>query len=285
MARAGEREKSMDSVTASLNYLVDTGERPTSYSGAPGSNVRQVTGSYRECEVTIHNGRPLRDRFSLEREGFIFVDHDTRVKDFYDEEEIREVYYPEMERLIKETAGALRILIFDHTVRTEDEAMREEKKVREPVRRVHNDYTEWSGPQRVRDLLAAEEAEKLLERRFAVIQVWRPIRKPVQRSPLAIADARTLGEKDLIATERRYPDRVGEIYHITYNPDQRWFYFPNMQRNEALVFKTYDSEKDGRARWTAHAAFDDPSSPPDAPPRESIEIRALAFFAAGRQSH
>jgi hypothetical protein len=280
MARAEKREKSIDSVAALLNYLVDTGQRPTSYSGEPGSNVRQVTGTYRERKVTVHNGRPLRDSFSLEREGFVFVSHDTQVIDFYDEEEIRGLYYPEMERLIKVTTGASRVLIFDHTVRTEDKATREEKKVREPVRRVHNDYTEWSGPQRVRDLLPAEEAERLLKCRFAVIQVWRPIRNPVQRSPLAIADARTLTEKDLIATERRYPDRVGEIYHITYNPDHRWFYFPNMQRNEALIFKTYDSEKDGRARWTAHAAFDDPSSPPDAPPRESIEIRALVFFAA-----
>jgi cation transport regulator ChaB len=149
--------------------------------------------------------------------------------------------------------------------------------VREPVRRVHNDYTERSGPQRVRDLLPAE-AEELLKHRFAVIQTWRPIRNPVMTAPLAIADARTLPMNDMILTERRYPDRVGEIYHIAYNPAHRWYYFPNMRRNEALVFKTYDSAKDGRARWTAHAAFDDPTSPPDAPQRESIEIRALAFF-------
>ena len=152
-------------------------------------------------------------------------------------------------------------------------------KVGAPVRHVHNDYTEWSGPQRVRDLLPADEAATRLQHRFAVIQVWRPIRKPVESSPLAIADARSLASKDLIATERRYPDRVGEIYHITYNAAHRWFYFPNMQRNEALVFKTYDSMKDGRARWTAHAAFDDPTSPADAPARESIEMRTLAFFA------
>jgi hypothetical protein len=199
------------------------------------------------------------------------------MQDFYNEDEVRSVYYPEMERLIKDLTGASRVLIFDHTLRAEDDAIREEKKVREPVRRVHNDYTEWSGPQRVRDLLT-DEAEELLKHRFAVIQTWRPIRKPVLTAPLAIADARSLPLQNLIATERRYPDRVGEIYHITFNPDHRWFYFPNMQRNELLVFKTFDSQKDGRARWTAHAAFDDPTSPPDAPPRESIEVRSLAFF-------
>lgn len=279
MARPNKQEQPFDFVEASLNYLVDTGEKPVSHSNEPGSTPVQHTGRYEERTVTIRNGRPILDRLSLDREGLIFINHETMVSNFYDEEELRSVYYPEMERLVKELTGASKVLLFDHTLRAEDEATREEKKVREPVRRVHNDYTEWSGPQRVRDLLPAGEAEALLHHRFAVIQVWRPIRKPVKTAPLAIADARSLKPKDLIATERKYPDRIGEIYHITFNPDHRWFYFPNMQRNEALVFKTYDSEKDGRARWTAHAAFDDPTSPPGAPARESIEVRTLAFFS------
>ncbi|TAK05999.1 methyltransferase [bacterium] len=279
MARPGKQEQSSDFVESSLNYLVDTGEKPVSYSAAPGATPVQHTGRYEERAVTIHNGRRGADRLSLDREGFIFINHDTRVADFYDEDEVRSVYYPEMERLVKELTGASRVLVFDHTLRAEDDQTREEKKVREPVRRVHNDYTEWSGPQRVRDLCPAGEAESLLRCRFAVIQVWRPIRKAVRTAPLAIADARSIAPKDLIPTERKYPDRVGEIYHITFNPDHCWFYFPNMQRNEALVFKTYESAKDGRARWTAHAAFDDPTSPPDAPARESIEVRMLAFFA------
>jgi len=278
MARPGKHERSFDFVESSLNYLVDTGEKPVSYSAAPGATPVQHTGRYEERAVTIHNGRRIPDRLSLDREGFIFINHETRVSDFYDEDEVRSVYYPEMERLVKELTGASRVLVFDHTLRAEDDQTREEKKVREPVRRVHNDYTEWSGPQRVRDLVPAGEAESLLQHRFAVIQTWRPIRKPVQTAPLAIADARSLAPQNLIATERRYPDRVGEIYHITFNPDHCWFYFPEMQRNEALVFKTYDSQKDGRARFTAHASFDDPTSPPGAPARESIEVRTLAFF-------
>jgi len=278
MGRPGKREESFESVDTSLMYLVDTGEKPVSHSNAPGTAPIQHRGRYEERPVTVHNGRPIVDSLSLDRQGFVFVKHETKVKDFYDAEEVRSVYYPEMERLVKQRSGASRVLVFDHTLRAADDSTREEKKVREPVRRVHNDYTEWSGPQRVRDLLPAGEAETLLQRRFAVIQVWRPIRKPVQTAPLAIADAESLARKDMIATERRYPDRVGEIYHITYNPGHRWFYFPNMQRNEALVFKCYDSEKRGRARWTAHAAFEDPTSPPDAPARESIEIRTLAFF-------
>jgi len=278
MARTEMNEKLADFVEASLNYLVDTGEKPVTYTSEPGSTPARIAGQYEERTVTIHDGRPIRDHFSLDREGFVFVNHETGVTDFYDEDALRSIYYPEIERLIKNLTGASRVLIFDHTLRAEDDAIREEKKVREPVQRVHNDYTEWSGPQRVRDLLPADEAEVLLQHRFAVIQIWRPIRNPVKTAPLAISDARSIAPKDLIPAERKYPDRVGETYHITFNPDHRWFYFPNMQRNEALVFKCYDSEKDGRARFTAHAAFDDPNVPAGAPARESIEVRTLVFF-------
>src|SRR5262249_23395387 len=135
----------------------------------------------------------------------------------------------------------------------------------------------WSGPQRVRDLLP-EEAADLLRRRFAIIQVWRPIRYPVETFPLAICDARSLSPENLVVSERRYPHRVGQTYAITYNPEHRWYWFPRMRRDEALVFKVYDSLTDGRARWTAHTAFPDPTSPHDARPRESFEFRPFAFF-------
>jgi len=170
------------------------------------------------------------------------------------------------------------VVIFDHTLRSGDEDTRNEKKVREPVFSVHNDYTDWSGPQRVRDILPADEAEDLLSRRFAIVQVWRAIRNPIQSNPLAICDARTLSTDSLIASERRFPHRVGETYRISHDPGQRWFYFPEMRRDEALVFKVFESETDGRARFTAHTSFVDPTTPANAPPRESIEIRAFVFF-------
>jgi hypothetical protein len=182
-----------------------------------------------------------------------------------------------MEALVKAESGASRVLVFDHTLRTADDALRAERKIREVVPRVHNDYTEWSAPQRVRDLLP-DEAETLLRRRFAIVQVWRPIRHPVESFPLAICDARTVSDGDLVISERRYAHRVGQTYIVVYNPNHKWFWFPRMRREEAIVFKVFDSLKDGRARWTAHTAFDDPTSPPNARPRESIEIRTIAFF-------
>jgi hypothetical protein len=265
-------------VQATLNYLEISGERPESYGGVSQAVADQMRrGKYREHPAKVYNGRAIAGELSLEREGFVLVTHETRVRNFYDEAEVRAVYYKETEELIKKIAGARRVLVFDHTLRSADQATREEKQISGPVRNAHNDYTEWSGPQRVRDLLP-NEAEELLKRRFAVVQTWRPINKPVEREPLAIADGRSIGTSELVPSARIYPDRRGEVYHSTYNPEHVWYYFPHMQRNEAIVFKTFDSAKDGRTRWTAHCAFDDPTSPPDAPPRESIEMRALAFF-------
>jgi hypothetical protein len=180
--------------------------------------------------------------------------------------------------LIKRASGASRVVIFDHTLRSGDETEREEKLIREPVLSAHNDYTEWSGPNRVREILP-DEAEALLARRFAIIQVWRAINQPIQANPLAIADGKSIAMEDLIVAERRYPHRVGQTYRLKYNPNHRWFYFPEMRRDEALMFKVYDSEKDGRARFTPHTSFVDPTSPANAPARQSIEVRALAFFA------
>ncbi len=266
-----------DTIEATLNYIVDDGKPVFTIVAAPGGSDTRSGATPDPRRVTIHNGRPHAGDFVLEKNGFRFVRHDTKVADFYDEDEIRRVYYPEMVELIKAESGAKRVVVFDHTLRTADDEIRELKQLREVVRRVHNDYTEWSAPQRVRDILP-DEAEDLLQRRFAIIQAWRPIRYPVETYPLAMADARTLSPTDMIISERRAPGRIGQTYAIKYNPAHKWFWFPRMRREEAYVFKVFDSIKDGRARWTAHTAFEDPTSPPHARPRESIEIRTMAFF-------
>jgi len=274
-----EQETAPETIEATLNYIVNTGERIFTQTGGPGSTDVRSGGAQDKRHVVMHNGRPQAEDFVLDRDGFRFVRHDTKVGNFFDEGEVRRVYYPEMEALVKAESGASRVVVFDHTLRTADDALREERKIREVVPRAHNDYTEWSGPQRVRDLVP-DEADDLLRRRFAIIQVWRPIRHPVETFPLAICDARTLSPDDLVISERIYPHRVGQTYAITYNPAHVWYWFPRMRREEALVFKVFDSAKDGRARWTAHTAFQDPTAPPNARPRESIEIRTLAFFRA-----
>ena len=205
---------------------MDTGVKPVTHTAVLNSTPVLRTGKHDPRRTTIHNGRTLAGDLSLEREGFVLVRHDTRVEDFYDEEQLRSVYYPEIDALVKRESGASRVVIFDHTLRAQDDGIRAERKVREPNRSVHNDYTEWSAPKRVRDLLPEEDAERLLQGRFAIIQVWRPTRNPVRTNPLAIADARSLRAEELIASQRSYPGRIGETYQIKYSPEHRWFYFP-----------------------------------------------------------
>jgi len=265
----------LSSIEASLNYVKNDGQKIVVEPVGGGSTEMKTLGTLDPHNVIIRNGR--RFETSLDGEGFLLAWHETRVTDFFDEKQIRDIYYQEMIDLIKMQSGAKRVVVFDHTLRTADDADRAARKIREVVPRVHNDYTEWSGPQRVRDLLP-DEAEELLAGHFAIIQVWRPIRYPVETFPLAMCDAMSISPNDLIVTERRHPNRIGQTYSVAYNPDHRWFFFPLQRREEAIVFKVYDSLKDGRARFCAHTAFDDPTAPPDARPRESIEIRTLAFF-------
>lgn len=264
-------------VRATVNYAIDTGEKPVSETGGPDGLTRTYRAAFEPHTVTITNGRPRRADFRLHEAGFELADHPTAMADFFDPDAIAALYCPEAAALIAQVSGAARVHVFDHTLRSGAEAVRAARKIREPVRTVHNDYSEWSGPQRLRDLLPGE-AEALLTRRFAIIQVWRAINAPIARDPLALADARSLSPGDFIAAERRFPNRVGEIYMLRANPAHRWTWFPGMTRDEALVFKVYDSAQGGPARWCAHTSFEDPTSPPDAPARESIELRAFAFW-------
>jgi hypothetical protein len=260
---------------AHITYTADSGEPLVNETYGPNNIRRRISGTAEPRVVDIADGRS--GSFSLEENGFELVEHRTAVKDFFDADELKRVYYPEVERLIAARAGAARVVVFDHTLRSGDEDEREARLVREPVLQAHNDYTEWSGPQRVREIMG-DEAEALLARRFAIIQVWRAINQPIRSNPLALADARSVEFEDLLVAERRYPHRVGQTYRLKYNPRHRWYYFPQMRREEAIVFKVYDSLKDGRARFTPHSSFADPQGAPDAPPRQSIEARALAFF-------
>jgi hypothetical protein len=218
---------------------------------------------------------------SLDEEGFELVRRPTAVKDFYDDREVKEVYYPEIEALLKAATGGEKVITFDHTIRSVPKFKAGVPGMREPVRRVHNDYTAASGRRRVRDHLSAEEADERLKHRFLEVNVWRPINGPLEDAPLAVCDARTIAADDLIASDLIYPNLVGETYALSYNPAHRWYFFPKMRREEALLIKCFDSDETSKSRFTAHTAFDDPTTPPNALPRESIEVRSLVFLPAG----
>jgi len=265
-------------VHAGLNYIVDTGVPPVRYIDWPEMAHAEVPPKYELHDMTIRNGRPLRDIFNLDTHGFAFTDHPTAVRDFTSEEERKTVYDREVADLIKTHSGASEVLVFDHTIRIGDEQAQKAINARPPVKGVHNDYTENSAPRRLREIVGEAEAEQRFKKRWAIIQVWRPIRGKVMTDPLGICDGRTIPPKGFILVQRRYRDRTGEVYHIAYNPEHVWFYFPEMERDEALVFKVFDTDEDVPTRFTAHTAFDDPSAPANAPPRESIETRTFAFW-------
>jgi hypothetical protein len=267
----------LDAVTASVQFSVNTGKTPVALVKQPGQGADERTGIFECRDVVIHNGRPVADRLDLDRQGFCLMRYPTAVKDFYDDE-VRRLYYPEMERLTKAATGADKVIVFDHTIRVDDDGKQAARKVRAPVRNVHNDFTVNSAPQRVRDLLPPDEAEARLKKRYGSVNIWRPIVGPVETAPLAICEYGSIDDGDLIAAERRYQDRIGGVYHLAFNPQQRWYYFPRMERDEVVLLKCYDSLTDGTARWTAHGAFRDPNTPADAAPRESIEIRTLMFW-------
>lgn len=261
------KEQGNHTVESSLLYLVERPDASTrDSSGWPGRSAPRA--------VTITDARALGE-LSLDREGFRLVRHDSAMLNFYDAEEVRCVYYPELVQMLKEVTGASKAVIFAHDVRSSDKSKQDGDRVREPVSSVHNDYTPISGPQMVREALPPDEAEQRMRKRVVEINIWRPIREPVLTRPLAVCDARSIAPGDLIPTDRYLKH---EVFMMTYNPAHRWFYFPRMLNAETLLIKGFDSMLDGRARFTAHASFADPETPPGAPPRESIEARALLFF-------
>ena len=269
-------------IEANLNYLLPMTEKPVNYTYEQLNGIPRQNGVYEPQSLLIRNARSILQHLSVDREGFALIEHHTKVTNFYDEEEVRSVYYPEAEQLLKAVTGASQVIIFDHTLRNAQKSQPSENSIKEPVKRVHNDFTNKSGYSRARRELEAqgiENIEDLLQQRFAIINVWRSIAQPIQESPLTVCDAQSIALKDLVAADLVYRDRVGETYSVTYNPEHRWYYFPQMHRDEALLIKCFDSAEDGKARFAAHTGFDDPTSPPDAPARESIELRTFVFYS------
>jgi hypothetical protein len=269
----------LSSVEAELIYLAPGPDKPRTYCyqlppGVPHSNYGLDPRRHR-----IHDARPIADQFTLDRQGLAFFAHRTEATNLIDDEEIRRTYYPEAAAVIKSVTGADLVMIFDHTVRSARHSGAEDANAyRPPVFKVHVDKTEETGIQLVRDTVP-DKAEALLRGRIQVINLWRPIRGPVSDTPLALCDARSVRPEQLIATEMVFPKQTVETFRLTYDPAHRWFYFPDMEPDEVVLLKTFDSATDGRARFTPHSAFVAPDAAPGAPPRESIEVRAIVVTA------
>jgi len=272
--------QSFAGVHAPLKFIRRQASKPVYLSAALTGAAAKPLFETDDFTVPIADMRAIAGNLSVDREGFEFHRHTTAVADLYDDDAIAGAYHAEIEFLLKNRLGASRVFIFDTTRRSSDGLATNPDGARGPASRIHVDYTTNSGPGRLRDVVGEAEAARLAAAgtRVAQINVWRPIRGPVERSPLALADASSIKPEDLIATDQVFPNRVGEIYHLAHESGQRWYYAPWMTADEVLLIKGWDSLDDGRARFTPHGAFEQPDTPSNAAPRESIEVRTLAII-------
>eukprot|EP00245_Coleochaete_scutata_P016289 TRINITY_DN753_c0_g1_i1.p1 TRINITY_DN753_c0_g1~~TRINITY_DN753_c0_g1_i1.p1 ORF type:complete len:304 (-),score=54.10 TRINITY_DN753_c0_g1_i1:915-1826(-) len=284
----GSHGRSHDSVRACLKYLKGSDEKLYTYLHPPPPGMPYKNTVEDPRVLDVHNMRHVAHKLDIEKNGFEATVLYTSLpyEGFGDDDKIRSVYYPEVAEVVKRVSGASRVFVFDHTMRKrpldvpEGHIRRDgadTARMRQPVDHAHVDYTERSGPQRVRHFMG-EEAEALLQQRFAIIQVWRPLKGPVRDAPLAVCDSSTLSLDSLVSVDLLFKDRVGEVNFLTFDPQHKWYYLPDMTKDECIVFKVYDSDQSQAARFTPHTGFFLDPPPPDAEPRESIETRILAFW-------
>ena len=276
-----EPNRTAADVQAPLSFIRRQDTKPVFLSAALTGGEARTYFNTDLRPVGVSDMRDIAENLSVDREGFELRTHPTEVDDLYDDDAIEMAYTAEIQALLRDRFAASRVAVFDVTRRSDaGDGARNPDGHRGPATQIHVDYTAKSGPQRAKDVLGEEEFARLAASGARVVQinVWRPIRGPVQRSPLALADATTLRADDLIATDQVFPDRIGEIYHVAHDPAQRWYYAPRMTRDEVLLIKGWDSRDDGRAKFTPHTAFTIPGTPVDAPPRESIEVRTFVII-------
>ncbi len=268
------KSESADSgVEAVIRYVVP-GEKAVFY---PSERERSYWPA-EEHRMRIESMRPQAGELALERNGFVLMNEPTKVRNFYDADEVKRVYYPEVHDLVKRLNGAAKVIAFGEVARSDGAQTGDGRR---PAYGAHVDYGETTVRRFAEEFLGKEEAARWLSMRFVLMNLWRPI-TPVHRAPLALCDASSVARADLNDSEIRgglndpgRPSMWG--FNLSHSPRHRWYYVPRMQPDEVLVFKLFDSDS-SRVQWTGHTAFDDPTSSPDSPARESIEIRTISFI-------
>ena len=260
-------------VEAVIRYVVP-GEKAIFY---PSERERSYWPA-EEHRVRIESMRPKADDLALERNGFVLLQEPTTVTNFYDADEVKRVYYPEVIGLVSRLNGAAKVIAFGEVARSDSAQTGEGRR---PAYGAHVDYGDFTVRRFAEEILGREEAARWLTMRYVLMNLWRPI-TPVHRTPLALCDASSVTRSDLNDSEIRGglndPSRPSLFgFNLSYNPRHRWYYAPRMQPDEVLVFKLFDSES-ARVQWTGHTAFSDPNTPDNAPPRQSMEIRTISFI-------
>ncbi|TFK35449.1 hypothetical protein BDQ12DRAFT_655563 [Crucibulum laeve] len=246
------------------------------------TRTRAYNFSTVDKKMVIENLRGKEESVTLDTAGYQFIRHTSKHSAFTDDEEIEREYYPESVELIKKLTGASKVVLFDHTIRRRRPGQIDDHpQRRQPIPQAHVDQTLASSIARVHRHIPPADVPFLLEKRFQIINLWRPISPNALDWPLALCDFRSVDRKeDTLPIALVYPNREpGETMGVKYNPNHKWTYFRGMTPDEAVLLKCFDSIQDGSvAIFTPHTGFEDPSTPEDAPLRESIEIRALVFY-------
>jgi len=301
-------------VQGSLAYQADSVERSLKYVGVGSEDGVLVNSEGAKKTVPITNGRGR--SWSLDEHGFTFVEDEPNVIDFYNERAICLEYYPACCKLVQKVTGASRVVAFYHTVRSHDSIAGARKRrkqgfpVENPAAAVHVDYSaacaqrqvrlmakpphQWPDPRPLlgfQPLVSSAEVDEYLQggERWAIMNVWRNLSpEPVQRTPVALCDGSSTSLDSLVTFQTRAGRHSKEYYFSTYSEDHDWYYFPRARREEAIIVKNWDSAGEAFAKkackervpttFALHTAFEDPNTRPDAPFRESMEVRTVVFF-------
>ncbi len=245
------------------------------YTPEPGIDIHHP--ELTSANVRIWNARTQEKPYEINSDGFQLFEFDTSFQSYMDKQLVESEFYREVETFIKTKLDAEQVIAFDANVRSR-EIIEKVPFENRPLVVVHGDYTEQSAPQRVLEVASDEIRLRFAGRRYALINLWKPIYNNVQESPLALCECQSVATRDYIRTVLRYPDRDGQFFMVRANPDHRWVYFPEMTEAECLLIRCFDSNKHCDSRFVIHTAFADPSSHPEARVRESIEIRTIVFY-------
>ena len=278
----------MDTVVAPLRYVAPQAQPLHTYAYDPPDGAQRFNGTLVEHTMPIRDARGLNDDVGLRGMGFMLMEQRSDMSHFGSDRQLIDIGYPEAETLVRHLTGAPHARVFDHTLRRRvahrpplDGLGGSFAAVREPVGRVHADYTPMSAPIRLKHVLGEEAAARVMRSRYLIIGLWRPLlREPLQDAPLALADARSVCRDHLMSNDIVYPDRRGQTYAVLHDAAHRWYYFAGQTRDEVTVFVHYDSARalDTVTGACPHTAFEHPQTPVGATPRQSIELRALAWY-------
>jgi hypothetical protein len=254
------------------------------YPLSSGKKIVRPQTNYRP--MSIKNARHLIKSPSIDHEGFSFMKHESSVTDFYDSNQITGLYYPEVISLLKSQLHAKDVIIFDYNQRSKVRAKAGQSEVRTPVAAAHVDYTKASGPKRSREILENAQKHHYQNNRLALVNVWRPIIGPAQDFPLAMCSSTSVDDQDLVKTDIHHfsesnlkiPRHSGQIYSLKHNQQHEWYYYPDMQTDEVLLLRNWDSDKSSSHGYTPHTGFKNSLAPTNTIPRESIEVRTLVVF-------